>query len=70
MLMEYVSSLLIERVCEKIETRKLILLKSHALFKADTEDPIRQAQISFIVQPIIEQYRLLKTVLGVNRYEK
>jgi WD40 repeat protein/DNA-binding HxlR family transcriptional regulator len=53
-LMEYASSQLIERVCEEIETGELVLLKSHALLKAEAKDYIRKAQISFIVQPIID----------------
>ncbi|WP_407883088.1 NB-ARC domain-containing protein [Scytonema sp. NUACC26] len=54
-LMEYASSLLIEQVCKEIETGELVLLKSHALLKASSEDSIRKAQISFIVQPIIDR---------------
>lgn len=57
LLMEYMSSLLIDRVCEEVETGKLVLLKSHALLKAEAKDYIRNTQINFIIQPIL--HRLL-----------
>ena len=57
LLMEYMSSLLIERVCEEVETGKLVLLKSHALLKDEAKDYIRKTQINFIIQPIL--HRLL-----------
>ncbi|MBW4509337.1 MAG: hypothetical protein KME64_22865 [Scytonematopsis contorta HA4267-MV1] len=54
-LVEYVSSLLIERVCEEIETGELFFLKNYALLKTEAEKHIRKAQISFIVEPVIEK---------------
>ncbi|NMG05524.1 NB-ARC domain-containing protein [Brasilonema sp. UFV-L1] len=66
-LMEYASSLLIEQVCKEIETGDLVLLKSHALLKADAKDYIRKAQMSFIVQPIIE--RLLAVLKNQTNLE-
>ncbi|ARV58820.1 hypothetical protein BZZ01_09380 [Nostocales cyanobacterium HT-58-2] len=54
-LMEYASSLLIEQVCQEIETGELVLLKSHALLKASSKEYIREAQITFIIQPIIDR---------------
>lgn len=57
--MEYASSLLIERVCQEIETGELVLLNSHALFKAEAKDYIRQTQINFSVQPLIDRLRAI-----------
>ncbi len=55
LLMEYVTNLLIERVCQEIETGELVLLNSHALLKAQAKEYIRKTQISFIIQPIIDR---------------
>ena len=53
--MEYTSSLLIERVCEEIETGEVVLLKSHALLKDEAKVYVIKSQIIFIVQPIIDR---------------
>lgn len=52
-ILEYASSLLIERFSEQIKTGELVLLKSHALLKAEAKDSIKKSQIIFIVQRII-----------------
>lgn len=54
-LREYTSSLLIERVCEEIETGEVVLLKSHALLKDEAKVYVRISQIIFIFKPIIDR---------------
>jgi WD40 repeat protein len=51
--MEYVTSRLIEGVCEEIVTQKPKLFQDHALIKATAKDYIRENQIRLILQPII-----------------
>ncbi len=55
LLMEYVTNLLIERVCQEIETGELVLLNSLGLLKAQAKEYIIKNQISFIIQPIIDR---------------
>ncbi len=54
-LVEYMSSLLIEKVCKEIETGELFFLKDYALLKTETDEYIKKAQISFIVEPVIDK---------------
>ena len=51
--MEYVTSQLIEVVCEEILTQKPLLFRDHALIKATAKDYIRENQIRLILQPVI-----------------
>lgn len=62
--MEYVTQVLIELVCEEILTENIKLFKYHALMKATAKDDIREAQIRLILQPVIDG---LLTVLKSNR---
>lgn len=55
LLMEYLTSKLIQQVCEEIVTQKIVLLKSHALSKAQAKDYFREIQIRFIVKPVIDE---------------
>jgi WD40 repeat protein/DNA replication protein DnaC len=66
-LMEYANSLLVEQVCQEIEMGELILLKNHALLKASSKEYIREAQINFIVRPIID--RLMAVFTNQNNLE-
>ncbi|AFZ35362.1 WD-40 repeat-containing protein [Stanieria cyanosphaera PCC 7437] len=53
--MEYVTSRLIEGVCEEIVINKPRLMLDHALIKATAKDYIRENQIRLILQPIIHE---------------
>ena len=53
--MEYVIEELIEQVAQEIYTAEIQLFNQYALIKAQTQDYLRNAQIQFILQPIIEQ---------------
>ncbi|WP_339385303.1 WD40 repeat domain-containing protein [Aetokthonos hydrillicola] len=55
LLMEYITNLLIERVCQEIETGELNLLNNYALLKAQAKEYIRKTQITFIIQPLIDR---------------
>jgi WD40 repeat protein len=51
--MEYVTSRLIEEICQEIATQKPHLLRNYALVKATAKDYIRENQIRLILQPTI-----------------
>lgn len=51
--MEYVTSELIEQVCEEIIAQKPKILRDHALMKATAKDYIRENQIRLILKPVI-----------------
>jgi WD40 repeat protein len=50
--MEYVTQVLIERVCEEIAAEDIELFRCHALMKATAKDYVREAQIRLILQPV------------------
>jgi len=52
--MEYLTSNLIEIVCEEIATQQLHIFRDHALIKATAKDYIRENQIRLILQPVID----------------
>ena len=52
--MEYVTNLLIEQVCEEIATQQIVLFKYHALVKAQGKECIRDTQIRLILKPVID----------------
>ncbi|MBW4629402.1 MAG: NACHT domain-containing protein [Brasilonema octagenarum HA4186-MV1] len=52
--MEYVTQVLIELVCEEIVTENIKLFSYNALMKATAKDYIREAQIRLILQPVID----------------
>ncbi|MBW4595644.1 MAG: pentapeptide repeat-containing protein [Brasilonema angustatum HA4187-MV1] len=54
-LMEYVTSKLIKQVCEEIVTQQIVLLRHHALSKAQSKEYVRVAQIRFILKPLIDE---------------
>ncbi|NMG19762.1 NACHT and WD40 repeat domain-containing protein [Brasilonema bromeliae] len=62
--MEYVTQVLIELVCEEIVTENIKLFRYHALMKATAKDYIREGQIRLILQPVIDG---LLTVLRSKR---
>ncbi|PMB50790.1 hypothetical protein CEN40_00890 [Fischerella thermalis CCMEE 5205] len=51
--MEYVTQVLIEQVCQEIATENIELFRCHALMKATAKDYVREAQIRLILQPVI-----------------
>ncbi|MCP6758257.1 MAG: NB-ARC domain-containing protein [Fischerella sp. CENA71] len=53
--MEYVTQVLIEQVCEEIITENFELFRCHALMKATAKDYIKETQIRLILQPLINE---------------
>ncbi len=53
--MEYVTREFIDRICEEIAAEKVSMLRRYAWIQATAKDYIREAQISLILQPILEQ---------------
>ncbi|WP_026735542.1 NB-ARC domain-containing protein [Fischerella sp. PCC 9605] len=54
-LMEYMTSCLIQHVCTEIENQEISLFKTHALIKATAKDYIKEIQIYLILNPLIQQ---------------
>ena len=52
--MEYVSQVFIEHICEEIVTDNIEFFNSHPLMKATAKDYIREAQISLVLRPVID----------------
>lgn len=52
---EYVTTYLIDVICQEIGQTKPLLLRTHALCKAMSKDYIRSSQINLILLPILEQ---------------
>lgn len=63
-LIEYLTEVLIERVCGEIEAMAPVLLKSHALLKAQAMEYIRQSQVRLLVQPLGKR---LQAKIGLSR---
>ncbi|MBD2741449.1 NB-ARC domain-containing protein [Coleofasciculus sp. FACHB-1120] len=61
--MEYMLNRLIEEVCEEIKNKQIKFFNSYALIKAQTKDYIREAQLHFIVQPLLDR------LTAIFRYE-
>ncbi len=66
--MEYVTQVLIERVCEEIATENIQLFRCHALIKASAKDYIREVQIRLILKPVINGLLTkLKSKKGIEK---
>ncbi|MBD0261337.1 MAG: NACHT domain-containing protein [Tolypothrix sp. Co-bin9] len=52
--MEYMTSRLIEQVCEEIVTEKIDLFRRHALIKATGKDYVKDIQVRLILKPVID----------------
>ncbi|MEH2224603.1 NB-ARC domain-containing protein [Nostoc sp.] len=52
--MEYVTSSLIEYVCEEIVTQNIDLFRCHALMKAMGKDYVKDTQVRLIIKPVID----------------
>ncbi|MFB2969129.1 NB-ARC domain-containing protein [Aerosakkonema sp. BLCC-F183] len=68
MVMGYVTNLLIAKIYEEIETISINLLNSHALYKAQAKDSVRDTQIRLILKPIND--RLIHRFRGKSNLEK
>ncbi|ARV59629.1 hypothetical protein BZZ01_14200 [Nostocales cyanobacterium HT-58-2] len=66
-LMEYMTSRLIQKVCSEVETQEVCLFKTHALIKASAKDYIKEIQIYLILNPVIQQ--LLSIFGNLNKLE-
>ena len=66
--MEYITERLIVQVCKEIKTGEIKLFNSHALIKAQSKDYIRNSQVKFILQPIID--KLFSIFISKSRVEK
>ncbi|MCG8365012.1 MAG: NACHT domain-containing protein [Pseudanabaenales cyanobacterium] len=53
--MEFVTEVFIEQLCAEIATGQLALFKSHALIEAQARDYIREAQVRFILQALVDR---------------
>ncbi|MEH2301277.1 MAG: NB-ARC domain-containing protein [Nostoc sp.] len=52
--MEYMTSRLIEQVCEEIVTQNIDLFRCHALMKATGKDYVKDIQVRLILKPVID----------------
>lgn len=66
--MEYVTNRLIARACEEVVKDRPEVLRDYALVKAQSKDYVRQAQIRFVLRPVIEQ--LLSRLGSTERIER
>ncbi|BAC90829.1 WD40 repeat domain-containing protein [Gloeobacter violaceus] len=53
--MEYTSERIIQQVCREIVQQEAVLLKSHALLKAQSKDYIKETQTRLIVGPLLDR---------------
>lgn len=53
--MEYVISRLIDKVCQEIDNSNIELFRFHALMKATAKDYVKNSQIRLIVKPVISK---------------
>jgi WD40 repeat protein len=67
-IMEYLTDTLLEEICQEIITCKLEIFNSYSLLKAQHPDYLKDIQIKFILQPIID--RLLAHFISRERLVK
>jgi WD40 repeat protein len=60
-LIEYITEVFIQQICEEIRTQNLELFNKHALLKALSKDYIRETQTRLFLKPIIDK---LMNILG------
>jgi WD domain, G-beta repeat len=53
--MEYVTTVFIDRVCEEITSLNIAIFHSHALLQAQAKDYVRESQVRMILVPLVEQ---------------
>ena len=64
LVMDYMTNQLVQEVYEEIDTQQFVLLESHALIKAETEDYVRREQMRSILVPLEE-----KLLANFNQHE-
>jgi WD40 repeat protein len=57
--MEYVTQRLVMGICDEILSQQQALLRTYALVKAQAKDYVRQAQVQFVLRPILSRLREL-----------
>jgi WD40 repeat protein len=57
--LEYTTTRLVEKMTEDIRERRWDLFRDYALVKAQSKDYIRQAQVSFLLEPVVDRLLLL-----------
>ncbi|AFY95100.1 WD40 repeat domain-containing protein [Chamaesiphon minutus] len=57
MVMEYVTSKFVERICTEIEREQPLLLDTHPIAQANAKEYLRQAQLRLIVKPTLDRLR-------------
>ncbi|MFN6446522.1 MAG: NB-ARC domain-containing protein [Nostoc sp. DedSLP05] len=62
--MEYVTSKLIQQTYQEIVTQNIVFLKYYALSKAQSKDFIRETQVRLIIKPVIDR---LLTIFKTSR---
>ncbi len=53
--MEYVTAIFIDRICEEIMTLDVAIFNSHALIQAQAKDYVRESQVRTILTPTIDR---------------
>lgn len=53
--MQYASQQLVEQVCKEIITQDIQLFRKHTLIKVQGKDWVKRAQISLLLQPVLER---------------
>ncbi|MFN6559523.1 MAG: NB-ARC domain-containing protein [Nostoc sp. ChiSLP01] len=67
--MEYVTSKLIQQTYQEIVTQNLVFLKYYALSKAQSKDFIRETQVGLIIKPVIDKlFAVFKTPRKVENH--
>jgi hypothetical protein len=66
--MEYVTAVFIERVCEEITTLDVAIFNSHALIQAQAQDYVRESQVRMILVPLVDRLMgKLRSKLEIKR---
>jgi WD40 repeat protein len=53
--MEYITAILIEQICEEITTLDVAIFNSHALIQAQAQDYVRESQVRMILVPLVDR---------------
>jgi WD40 repeat protein len=53
--MEYVTAIFIEQICEEITTLDVAIFNSHALIQAQAQDYVRESQVRMILVPLVDR---------------
>lgn len=55
--MEYTTDRLVDHACQEIMAQSLVILRSHALVKAQARDYVREGQIRLVLKPMADRLR-------------